>query len=201
MILARIGVELDDDSAVRKHLSAFQGALEKRWDKGNNWWELRSCDYYDEFLKPKIVWPIITKSSRFCLDRSGIFLNDKCFFIPKDDLALLGILNSSAVWFWLRNSCSHLKGGYYELRSVYMKQVPIPEISTGSRGSIERLVQSVLKLHDELAEAFSVKQKRDINAQILEIEREIDQIVYSLYGLSESEISLIERTGSPPARG
>ena len=28
----------------------------KRYDKGEFWWELRACDYYDAFDKPKIIY-------------------------------------------------------------------------------------------------------------------------------------------------
>ena len=28
----------------------------KRTDKGDFWWELRACDYYEQFAKPKIMY-------------------------------------------------------------------------------------------------------------------------------------------------
>jgi type I restriction-modification system DNA methylase subunit len=41
--------------AIANHLLPFSEAAEKRYDKGEHWWELRACDYYDEFEKPKII--------------------------------------------------------------------------------------------------------------------------------------------------
>jgi hypothetical protein len=37
--------------AIATHLLEFAGKAEKRYDKGDYWWELRACDYYDEFEK------------------------------------------------------------------------------------------------------------------------------------------------------
>jgi len=35
--------------------------LFKRDDQGDYWWELRHCDYYQEFEKEKIVWQEIVR--------------------------------------------------------------------------------------------------------------------------------------------
>ena len=75
----------------------WQSALEKRGDKGKYWWELRACDYYDAFEKPKIMFPDIAKELRFSLDRTKIYGNNTMYFIPIDDLYLLGLLNSSII--------------------------------------------------------------------------------------------------------
>src|SRR2546421_8197067 len=39
------------------YLAPFVDAARKRQDQGQFWWELRSCDYYDAFDKPKVLWP------------------------------------------------------------------------------------------------------------------------------------------------
>ena len=51
--------------AIANYLSPFAESAEKRYDKGEFWWELRACDYYGEFEKPKIFWPEIAQSARF----------------------------------------------------------------------------------------------------------------------------------------
>jgi len=45
LIWTYIGVPIKNYPAIFKHLKQFQPQLEKRWDKGNFWWELRACDY------------------------------------------------------------------------------------------------------------------------------------------------------------
>jgi hypothetical protein len=62
--------------ALAHHLQPFADKTQKRYDKGEYWWELRTCDYYAEFEQPKIMWPEIAGSARFTYDASGpdIFL-------------------------------------------------------------------------------------------------------------------------------
>ena len=43
------------------HLQPFTDAARRRQDKGDYWWELRTCDYYAAFEQPKIFWPDIAK--------------------------------------------------------------------------------------------------------------------------------------------
>jgi hypothetical protein len=47
--------------AIAKHLEPFEDKADKRCDKGDYWWELRACEYYDKFEKPKILYPDIAK--------------------------------------------------------------------------------------------------------------------------------------------
>jgi len=187
LILTKIGDEIDNYPAIFRHLKHYQKQLEKRWDKGEHWWELRVCDYYEEFEKPKIVWPEIAKESRFTLDSSFYYLNNKCFMIPTFDFCLLGILNSNCVWQFLLTKCSPLgnpdRGGGIELRQIYMAQLPIPSASPSESKVITSLVKNRLELTEKLKEAFTAKQKADIQDEIEEVEREIDLKVAGLYGV------------------
>ena len=47
--------------AIANHLFQFEDDAKKRQDKGDYWWELRACEYYDEFEKPKIMLPDISQ--------------------------------------------------------------------------------------------------------------------------------------------
>ncbi len=183
IILTKIGVKIDEYPAIFEHLSQYQDELEKRWDKGNHWWELRACDYYDEFLKPKIIYPVIAKESRFTIDKIGYFSNDKTFIIPQEDFELLGFLNSKLVWYYLKSVCSVLgdpnKGGRLELRAIYVYTIPVPKDFTNSK--IESLVTRIL-----------AAKQADPAADTRALEAEIDGLVYALYGLTEEEIGIVE---------
>ena len=74
------GIDIEKYPAIKEYLDSFKEDLEKRWDKGNYYYELRACDYYDEIKKSKIIYPVIAKESQFSADMEGeFFLNDKCF--------------------------------------------------------------------------------------------------------------------------
>ena len=68
----------------------MEDALRKRQDKGRNWWELRSCAYWDDFEKPKIVYQEIQFHPGYALDTAGQFGNNKTFFIPCADPVPVG---------------------------------------------------------------------------------------------------------------
>lgn len=82
-----------------KRLEPFSEAARKRQDKGDFWWELRTCSYYDYFERPKIIFPDITKEPRFVLDPNGHYLTNTAYCLGTDDHYLLGILNSRLFWF------------------------------------------------------------------------------------------------------
>jgi TaqI-like C-terminal specificity domain len=133
LIWTYVGIPINRYPAIYKRLHQYQESLEKRWDKGNYWWELRHCDYYADFEKPKILYPVIAMSSRFTIDESGHYSNDKTFLIPKNDKYLLALLNSQLIWSYLKKICSVLgdadEGGRLELRSIHIETIPICRIN------------------------------------------------------------------------
>jgi hypothetical protein len=60
-------------------------------------------------------------------------------------------------------------------------------------GRMRKLVDSMLTLHRQLAVAKSDAQKGIVLRQIDATDRQIDQLVYHLYGLSKDEVALIEK--------
>ncbi|MDQ2906773.1 MAG: BREX-1 system adenine-specific DNA-methyltransferase PglX [Chloroflexota bacterium] len=147
LIWTYVGIPIATYPAIYKYLQRYQIPLEKRWDKGNHWWELRHCDYYLEFEKPKIIYPEIAMSSRFTLDEAGYFSNKTTFIIPYNNQYLLAILNSKLIWFVLKRTCASLgdvdKGGRLNLQTIYVESIPIRRISF-TTPSVERaqLVQA-----------------------------------------------------------
>jgi len=112
---------------IANHLSEYETPAKERHDRGEFWWELRPCDYYDAFTQTKIIYPVIAKGPQFAIDNSGTYLNDKCFLIPSEDYELLGILNSKLTEFWLQSELSGLRGGFQEFRSTHIKRLPVIE--------------------------------------------------------------------------
>jgi hypothetical protein len=54
------------------------------------------------------------------------------------------------------------------------------------------LVERMLDLHKRLAAAKAPDDKTKLQRQIDATDREIDQLVYDLYGLTEEEIQIVE---------
>ena len=50
----------------------------------------------------------------------------------------------------------------------------------------------MLELHERLAEARIERERTVIGAQISATDRQIDRLVYELYGLTEDEVKIVE---------
>jgi hypothetical protein len=57
-----------------------------------------------------------------------------------------------------------------------------------------QLVDTMLKLHKDLQAAKTNHEKSLIHRQFDATDRQIDQLVYELYGLTEKEIRIVEET-------
>ena len=187
--------------SVAQHLSQYSVAAEKRYDKGDYWWELRACEYYDVFSLPKILWPgISSEVTAFALDEAGYYGNDNNQLIVSGDRYLLGILNSRLTRFLLTQICDKVQGGFYRLKIVYVQQLPIRQINVSDptdQARHDRMVQMVeqmLALHKQLAAATTGHDQTLLKRQIDTIDREIDRLVYQLYELTQEEIALVEGT-------
>ncbi len=201
LIWTYIGVQIERYPVILSYLTQFQTALEKRCDKGNYWWELRACDYYQEFEKPKIIYPDIATNCRFTLDGEGFFSPNTTYFIPSEDLYLLGILNSKLANFYLATVCAGLEGSgtvYLRFFGQYLEAFPVQPIEFSEPADKSRhdqmveLVKRMLDLNKRLQKAITAHEKDSLQRQIDATDRQIDRLVYELYGLTDVEIKIVE---------
>ncbi|HEX8681543.1 MAG TPA: hypothetical protein VF707_04465 [Ardenticatenaceae bacterium] len=134
-------------SSVASYLQTFAEAARKRLDKGEYWWELRSCNYYDEFEAPKVFWPDIAKIPRFSWDATGFYVNDKGFFVVPEHPYILGVLQSRASWLCISKLCVPLgeRAGLirYQHKSQFISRLPIPQASDETKDTIGGLAMSI----------------------------------------------------------
>ena len=149
--------------AVAAHLLPFEPAARARSDKGQFWWELRACDYYSEFAAPKIMWKEIATYQEFALDAAGNFANNKTFFIPSNDLFLLGILNSAPIFFFLQQTTTKMKDNAMAMQIPQVSQLPIPPATAAEQATLAGWVQQILtaKAADPAADTQPLEQRID----------------------------------------
>ena len=96
--------------------------------------------------------------------------------VQEHSRAFLALLNSQFMdWFFRMTSTNNHVSGYE------LEQLPIPSMDSNHREELTGLVDSILKEKDE-----------DPNADVSELESQIDALVYGLYGLTDEEVSAIE---------
>ena len=177
------GVNIEGYPAIRSHLSSSYARLEKRQDKGSTPYNLRNCAYYGEFLKEKIVWGNLNKRARFAYGVGGTFVNAPTSILTPYSPYLLAVLNSTLLDWYFRLIGVERDGGYYEYKPMFIERLPVPKIATEEQQPFVKLVDRILK-----------SKNANPDADTTALELEIDRLVYDLYGLTDEEITTIERS-------
>ena len=167
-----------------EHLNGYRERLIPRDDQGKFYWELRSCSYYTEFDEPKIVYPDISPSMRACYDTTKALCLQTAYILPTDDFSLLAILNSRLFDWYAKYKFQSLNdpwsGGGLRFIAQYMQAVPIAHRTPAQKAELSRIVEQILENPNSDEGPY--------------LEKEIDELVYQLYELSETEIALIKQT-------
>ncbi|MCS7019720.1 MAG: Eco57I restriction-modification methylase domain-containing protein, partial [Bernardetiaceae bacterium] len=182
--IPRINVE-KDYPAIYQHLLQFKDKLVKRQDQGDHWTNLRNCAYIQEFEKEIVCWKAVGKNLTFCLWGKGNFLTAPASFLSSNTQIttryLLGMLQSSFSKYFVSKNSDTTGAGDIMLNIQSIEKLFIPEISDENQLPIVELVDKILTLKSE-------------GKDTSELEKQIDQLVYKLYDLTEEEIAFIENS-------
>ena len=155
-------------SAVANWLSSFKEEAKKRQDKGDYWWELRACVYYNQFAKHKLFYQVFQTKPCFVYDESSTFCNNSMYFMTVPDKALMALLCSKVGWWLITEFCPRIQNGAQLIWDNF-RQIPIPQ----------ELPQTLNEYADKMMSA------RNNEIEFQRLSKEIDEIVSSLYGLAE----------------
>ena len=177
--------------SVYNHLLKYKESLSKRNKEETGiryeWYALQRCaaTYYPEFEKEKVVWAETTQEVKMSFVPSGIYLQKTCFMITGKNLKYLeGIINSLLIEWYARKSAHQLGFNGLYLSGTFMEKLPIPPIPSTS----EPIVSHIELLVDNILDAKNDSPQADTS----EWEKEIDQLVYKLYELTDEEIAIVE---------
>ena len=162
-------LEIENYPAIKEHLLSFgYDRLKQTGDKGSrkktrgNWFETQdSINYYNEFAKPKIIYPNMTSTFPFMLDETGMLANQKCFILTtKDDSISLqflnAVFNSSIAKLWIWYKCPELQGGTREISKVYFEHFPVP---IANKEQSDMVAKQSTKCSELTLKSFNVIQK------------------------------------------
>ena len=149
--------------------------IKARKKTNNKWFETQdSISYWEDFSKPKIVYPNMTKYMPFVYDESRFLTNQKCFIITGGCMAYLtAFFNSSIFKFCFRDSFPELQGGTRELSNIFFDKIPIKKISPEQNEAFRKAVTSI-QLNYTKEAAISV-----------------DNMLFDLYNLTNEECKVI----------
>ena len=175
-------VNIDNYPAIKSHLNGFYPRLEKRQDKGRTPYNLRNCAYYEDFAKEKLFWIELVENGRFAYDDSGIYGEATSFIMTGECVKYLcAVLNGELARWFLQQVAPTSGMGTLRWKKVYVETIPVPKISAVKQQPLIQLVDCILDA-----------KATDPDADVCELEKKIDQIVYSLYDLTCKEIAIVE---------
>jgi len=105
---------------------------------------------------------------------------------------LQAILSSNLINYWCINYLAD------DMNKAYLSKIPIRELDVSISDDktlhdhMVQLVENMLDLHKRLPNANAPHDKQTLQRQIDATDRQIDKLVYELYGLTEEEIKIVE---------
>jgi hypothetical protein len=173
--------------------------------RGPGWYQLYPKNL-DVWERPKIMIPyMITQLSAYYDDSDLYFVNVTTggFGVTIAEQHgtmryMTGLLNSRLLDGFMKSVSTNFRSGYLAANKQFLVQLPIRTINFGNPEDVARhdqmvtLVERMLDLHKKLAAATIPADKTLYQRQIEATDRQIDALVYELYGLTEEEIAVVE---------
>ena len=170
-------IDIEEYPAVKAHLDQYWDKIAVRDDQGATPYNLRNCAYWEDFDKPKIIYPNMTKFLPFYYDENSYLTNQKCFIVTGKKLGFLtAFLNSSLFKFCFRENFPELLGGTRELSKVFFDKLPILLVDEDTNAQFAELVQDI-------------QQEYTTEKAML-----IDECLFNLYDLTEEEQKACQST-------
>ena len=177
----------NDYPAVYRYLEKRKAALKMRQDQGVHWTNLRDCAYLRDFDSAKIAYPIINRRWTFPLVEKGVIVLSPSRFIAGDleVLQYIGaVMGSRMMRRYYGMSGNIQDDGGFQMDNYSVARIPIPRAAPEVRAEFCRLFGKIVSA-----------KRANPDADTSEWESEIDRRVYALYGLTPSEVRLVEGEG------
>lgn len=148
--------------------------VKARKKTNNKWFETQdSINYSDVFNGQVIAWQRITQKNTFCITKPGTVVLDSMAFLSdtKDKTNyLLGFLNSSLVYYWMRKNVHEYGASGFRLSNQYVKEIIVPTDKV-----LINTIDTIMKNNHDLQFIHS----------------QIDKILFNYYNFTSDEINEI----------
>jgi len=183
---------VDKDAELKelnKNKNNYKG-IQNRSDQGDHWTNLRNCNFYDQFEKPKIVYSEIVQSPQFSYDDRQFYPEATTFSLSteKYDIKLLLALLNSNVLFWVfRFLCTTLSDNGIRYKKKFIQELPlILNMDSKKEKEICEHVNKIIK--------YTYNKNLEENKLMIEKEEsKLNKLIYELYNINTDEKEIIEK--------
>ena len=158
----------------------------------------------NEFDTKKISIPYMSNKPQATWDNDCLYHNTKVYSISfKEDVKynpyyILALINSKLFNFYISSTGTVFRGWFLVFSPTFISSFPIKELDLDNKQDKEihdklvNLVDNIIDLNKKLSSEKNPNTIEMLNTRIQAVDAAIDKIVYSLYGLSDDEIGIIE---------
>ena len=173
--------------------------LQKRYIKYGEW--LAEPRFTAPFERIKIIVRQTSDIIRATLDDKKYYnlnniYNIEIFNNMYNYYYLLAILNSKLMKYVYQKIVPEKNRVFAEIKKINLNRIPIKMITRDNEnGSVKKLISLadyMINLNNKIITLKTPAEKAAIQRQIDAIDKQIDQLVYKLYGLTEDEIKIVE---------
>ncbi len=176
---------------VQEHEKIFKARESGKAGRMQHWHTYIYPKNLNKFEQPKL------SSMEICANHPNVTLNHEKLYhttkayswVKKEETKesyefLLAIANSKLLWWFLKTTGDTLQGDARTFKTNYLNPFPLPI-------TVEQEIED--SITDKVKKLMELK-KQNPQADTTDLETQIDQLVYALYGLTEDEIKIVEQT-------
>jgi hypothetical protein len=116
---------------------------------------------------------------------------------------LLGLLNSRLMsWYFVQFNSAARRDDFPKIIIKQTRELPFPSLDLTNpthgaiSGDLDDRAHAMTRLHAQASQAKTPAAQTALQRQIDATDRQIDQLVYQMYGLTEDDVQIVERTRS-----
>jgi hypothetical protein len=150
------------------------------------WFSLHRSREMSLFEQPKILTPQLQNHPSFTYDERRWYPDAGGYSLilknaTRDDyMFLLGVLNSSVLWYFIQSTSNPYNNSYYYFKTKYLEPFSLPAVDKGKQAQIAKLAE---KIH----ESKIAPEPSDTS----NLERDLNLLVCDLYSLTAEELKLV----------
>lgn len=134
--IPKSAIDITNFPAVENWLSQFKEKLENRAAK-QSWYELQQAQYsfMPTYEGSKVIYRDIAARPSFSVD-NGSYIDMTCFCLRGASFFEAALLGSKVLWFALTSETTIARGGYFRMKTQYVKELPIPKANEKQKAEI-----------------------------------------------------------------
>lgn len=192
---------------IRSHLARFKQIMQQRRETmngSNQWWHLHWPRDEKIWLAPKVLSIQMSERPSFVWSDVPTYVPFSVnVFVPNSSCGerlsyFAAILNSKLLWEWFKHHAKR-RGVGLEINGNVLERAPLRRIDfqkSRERHLHDRLVamaDQMTALSRKVLTDCAPHERDSLRRQLEATDRQVDQAVYELYGLTESDIASIGR--------